>query len=321
MKKLFVCFAIATLCLSMISASAFNAVAKEYPKKPIKVIVPYSPGGDCDLTSRVWADFAKKELGVPVVVVNKTGGSGMLGSTFMLNSKPDGYTLMLAQAGTALLVPLLAGANYDMNNFTFISRIMTANCGIVVRKDAPWNTLDDFVKDAKANPGKYVFASAGATTWITLAMSNFEKMAGIELKHLEHQGSAPAITSILGKHADVTFVFPQSYAPQIKSNNMKLLALGERTDKYPGVPSFSELGYAGNYFGWGGISAPKGTPEDVVEKLDAFNKKLTRDPKFIKTLANTHADASYLGPQEFTTVVKEQNKELTNVVNSLNITK
>ncbi len=317
MKQLSLYFIVATLCLALIGATAPMAAAKGYPKKPIKVIVPYSPGGDCDLTSRVWADFAKKELGVPVVVVNKTGGSGMLGTTFMLNSKPDGYTLMLAQAGTALLVPLLAGANYDLNDFSFISRIMTANCGIVVRKDSPWASLDDFVKDAKANPGKYVFASPGATTWVTLAMTNFEKTAGIKLKHLEHQGSAPAITSILGKHADVTFVFPQSYAPQVKSGNMKILALGETTGKYPGVPSFSDLGYSGNYFGWGGITAPKGTPKEVVDKLDAFNKKLTQDPKFIKTLANTHADASYLDSEAFTKAVEEQNEELTEVVKSI----
>jgi len=315
MKKAFLNCLIAALCMVLIGAPM--ASAKSYPKKPIKVIVPYSPGGDCDLTSRVWADFAKKELGVPVVVVNKTGGSGMLGTSFVLRSKPDGYTLMLAQAGTALLVPLLAGANYDYNDFTFISRIMTANCGIAVRKDAPWNTLEDFVKDAKANPGKFVFASPGATTWVTLAMTNFEKTAGLKLKHLEHQGAAPAITSILGKHADVTFVFPQSYAPQVKSGNMKLLALGEKTDKFPGVASFEDQGYAGNYFGWGGITGPKGMPKEVVEKLNAFNKKLTQDPKFIQTLANTHADAGYLNPEDFAKAVSNQNKELTEVVKSI----
>lgn len=317
MKKLSIYLLTLTVCLALMGSTVPMAMANDYPSKPIKVIVPYSPGGDCDLTSRVWADFAKKELGVPVVVVNKTGGSGMLGTSFMLNSKPDGYTLMLAQAGTALLVPLLAGANYNMNDFTLISRIMTANCGIVVRKDSPWNTLADFVADAKANPGKYVFASSGATTWVTLAMTNFEKTAGIKLKHLEHQGSAPAITSILGKHADVTFVFPQGYAPQVKSGSMKLLALGEKNDTYPGVPSFSDSGYAGNYFGWGGISGPKGMPRDVVEKLDTFNKKLTQNPKFIQTLANTHADPGYLGPEAFTKAVQEQNEELTEVVKSI----
>ena len=116
------------------------AQASDYPNKPIQLVSPYGAGGDSDLTARVWAEFAKKKLGQPVVVVNKTGGGGLTGSLFAAKAKPDGYTLFLAQAGPNIIIPLTAkGANYSFDSFDYIARIMVANCAVVVNKDAPWN--------------------------------------------------------------------------------------------------------------------------------------------------------------------------------------
>lgn len=312
----------AVLVLALVIGVAFIQPAfagGDYPKKPIKLIVCYSPGGDADLTARVWADFAEKELGQPVVVVNKTGGGGVTGSTFAANSKPDGYTLYLAQAGATMIAPQTSKTAYGMDSFEFISRIMIGNCGIVVKADAPWNTLEDFVKDAKANPGKLIYGSPGASTWLTLAVQHWEMLAGVDLKHVEHQGSAPAVTSLLGGHVDMSFVFPQSYVPQVKSGKLKLLALGEKSDKYPNVPSFGELGYEGSYFGWGGIAAPKGVPQEVVTKIAETTKTLVNNPEFIKAIENIHATPSYLGPEEWSPILKAQYEGLSKVIDKLGI--
>lgn len=315
--------AVKILMITLVAVGVFSlqpALAKKaYPKKPIKLIVCYSPGGDADLTARVWADFAEKELGQPVVVVNKTGGGGVAGTTFAAHARPDGYTLFLAQAGATLIAPQTAQTTYDVDSFEYISRIMIGNCGVIAHKDAPWNTLADFVKDAKAKPNTLLYASPGAATWLTLAVQHWEMIADVDLKHVEHQGSAPAVTSLLGKHTNISFVFPQNYIPQVKSGNIKLLALGSPSDKFPGVPSFAQLGYSGEYIGWGGIAAPKGTPKEVIDKIAATTKVLVKNPQFIKALENIHATPSYMGPEEWTDAVNQQYKDLAVVIDNLGI--
>jgi tripartite-type tricarboxylate transporter receptor subunit TctC len=292
---------------------------KAYPRKPIKLIVCYSPGGDADLTARVWADFAEKELGQPVVVVNKTGGGGVAGTTFAANAKADGYTLFLAQAGATIIAPQTARTAYGMDSFEYISRVMIGNCGMIAHVDAPWNDLKDFVKDAQAKPGKLIYASPGATTWLTLAMRHWEMNADVKLKQVDHQGSAPAVTSLLGKHTDISFVFPQNYVPQVESGKVKLLAIGAPSEKYPTVPTFLAQGYEGEFIGWGGIAAPKGTPQDVIDKIAAVTETLVKNPKFIEALENIHATPSYLGPAEWTAAVKKQYDDLAKVIDALGI--
>ena len=316
MKQMAKVALVAVLAMGIFSMPAF---AKSYPKKPIKLIVCYSPGGDADLTARVWADFAEKELGQPVIVVNKTGGGGVAGTTFAAHARPDGYTLFLAQAGAVLIAPQTAKTAYDVDSFEFISRIMIGNCGIIAKKDARWNDLGDFTKEALANPNTLLYASPGATTWLTLAMQHYEQEAGVKLKHVEHQGGAPAVTSILGRHTDISFVFPQNYVPQVKSGAVKLLALGAKSEKFPNVPTFAELGIKGEFIGWGGIAAPKGTPKKIVDKVAAATKAMVKKPEFIKALENINAEPAYLGPDAWPQTVKQQYKDLAVTIDALGI--
>lgn len=186
---------------------AVPAQASDYPNKPIQLVSPYGAGGDSDLTARVWAEFAKKKLGQPVVVVNKTGGGGLTGSLFAAKAKPDGYTLFLAQAGPNIIIPLTAkGANYSFDSFDYIARIMVANCAVVVNKDAPWNNLKEFEAAAKKEPGKLVFASPAATSWLTFAMRNWFTGTGVQVKQVEYKSGGEAATAVLGGHADMTFL-------------------------------------------------------------------------------------------------------------------
>ena len=175
---------------------AVPAQASDYPSKPIQLVSPYGAGGDSDLTARVWAEFAKKKLGQPVVVVNKTGGGGLTGSLFAAKAKPDGYTLFLAQAGPNIIIPLTAkGANYSFDSFDYIARIMVANCAVVVNKDAPWNNLKEFEAAAKKEPGKLVFASPAATSWLTFAMRNWFTGTGVQVKQVEYKSGGEAATA------------------------------------------------------------------------------------------------------------------------------
>ena len=246
---------------------AVPAQASDYPNKPIQLVSPYGAGGDSDLTARVWAEFAKKKLGQPVVVVNKTGGGGLTGSLFAAKAKPDGYTLFLAQAGPNIIIPLTAkGANYSFDSFDYIARIMVANCAVVVNKDAPWNNLKEFEAAAKKEPGKLVFASPAATSWLTFAMRNWFTGTGVQVKQVEYKSGGEAATAVLGGHADMTFLFPQNYAPMASADKLKILAIGTKSDVYPNAPTFAEQGYEGNYYGWAGIAAPKGTPLHEIQR-------------------------------------------------------
>lgn len=300
---------------------AVPAQASDYPNKPIQLVSPYGAGGDSDLTARVWAEFAKKKLGQPVVVVNKTGGGGLTGSLFAAKAKPDGYTLFLAQAGPNIIIPLTAkGANYSFNSFDYIARIMVANCAVVVNKDAPWNNLKEFEAAAKKEPGKLVFASPAATSWLTFAMRNWFTGTGVQVKQVEYKSGGEAATAVLGGHADMTFPFPQNYAPMASADKLKILAIGTKSDVYPNAPTFAEQGYEGNYYGWAGIAAPKGTPKEILDRLAAISEEIVKDPEYIKAIKNMNATPDYSTGEAWMKQLKEQYAEMNKVLTDLGLT-
>ncbi|KAL1110054.1 hypothetical protein AAG570_014059 [Ranatra chinensis] len=305
-------------CLIMIVQPAS---AKEWPSKPITVVVPYAAGGDGDLTARLWADFAEKKLGQPILVVNKVGGGGMTGTNFAAKSSPDGYTLFLAQAGPVLLTPNMTKTTYSFDSFDYVSRIFVGNCALVVHSSAPWNNLTEFFADAKANPNKYSFASPGSTTWLSFAIRDLVKKAEVDFKFVEFQGGAPAVTAVLGEHATFTFCFPQNYATQLKAGNLKVLGIAEETPDVPGVKSFADQGFQGSYYGWAGIAAPKGVPAPILEKLDAITKEISADPDFIAKAKNMQATPAYLSQSDWLPVLQEQNQALGKVLEELGLKK
>lgn len=294
-----------------------STMAGDYPTKPIQLISPYGAGGDSDMTARIWAEFAQRKLGQPVVVVNKTGGGGLTGSLFAASAKADGYTLFLAQAGPSIIMPLTTHAGYDFNSFDYIARIMVANCAVVANPEQPYNDLAELAAKAKDEPGKIIFASPSATSWLTFAMRNWQNTTGCQLKQVEYQSGAEATTAVLGKHADMTFLFPQNYVPMAKAGKLKILAVGAKSEDFPEAPTFAELGYKGNYFGWGGIAAPKGTPKDVLEKLTAVTEEITKDPEFIKAIKNMGAAPDFTPGEKWISELNDQTEEMRAVLTSL----
>ena len=297
----------------------FSMEAKaEYPEKPITLVSPYGAGGDSDVSARIWAEFARKELGQPVLVVNKTGAGGLTGTLFAAKAKPNGYTLFLGQAGPCIMVPLITKTGgLNKNSFDYLSRFILTNSAVVANTDAPWNNLKEFQEAALKEPGKYIFSSPSATSWLALAFRSWLFQNGVKAKVVEYTSGAEGATSILGKHGDVTFLFPPNYTSLVDSGKLKILAIGAKSDKYPDVPTFAELGYKGNYYGWSGIVIPKGAPQEIKDKLIAVTDKISKDPEFIKAITNLGFTPDNTSGLEWQKQVDAQYQEMHTVLNEL----
>ncbi len=271
-----------------LSALGFSSAAQaEYPNKPITLVSPYGAGGDSDLSARVWADFARKELGQPVLVVNKTGAGGLTGTLFAAKAKPDGYTLFLGQAGPCIMVPLFSNTGgLSLDSFDYLSRFLLANPAVVVAKDAPWNNLKEFQADASKDSGKFSFADPSSTSWLALAFRSWMLSNDVNLKVVKYGSATESVTSVIGAHSDITFAFPPSYMSMVQADKVKLLAIGTKDERFPNAPTFEEQGYKGNYYGWSGIVIPKGAPQEIKDKLIAVTDKISQNPDFIKAVKN-----------------------------------
>ncbi len=302
---------------------SFTVTAQaEYPTKPITLVSPYGAGGDSDLSARVWAEFAKKELGQPVLVVNKTGAGGLTGTLFAAKAKPDGYTLFLGQAGPCVMVPLITktgGLNFD--SFDYVSRFLLTNSAVVVAKDAPWNSLKEFQADAQKNPNKFLFSDPSTTSWLALAFRSWMFQNNVSLRSVNYTSGAESATSLLGKHADITFLFPPNYETLVNADKLKILAIGAKSEKYPNAPTFEEQGYKGSYYGWSGIVIPKGAPKEVVDKLIAVTDKISKDPEFIKTIKNLGFTPDNTSGEKWKEEVKAQYVEMEAALTELGLIK
>ena len=292
-----------TLAMTLMAMSAFA----EYPTKPITVIVPYGPGGDSDLSTRVWADAVEKELGVPVVVINKAGGSGVVGTTFVANAKPDGYTLMNAGLGTVQVSPYFSKTPYTFDSFTPIVKMTAVPLGVVVPVDSKFKTYDDYIAAAKAAPNKITTGSWGAASSGTIMASIIANQLGYQPKFVHASGGALSMVSLVGGHINAAVSFPPIFGPHIKSGKARLLVLNKKMDAYPNVPTYADYGVKGSFEGWAGIFAPKGVPAEVVEKLVKVTAKVMKDPKVLKAYQNMNALVDFRHGPEWIADMKATN--------------
>ena len=264
-----------------------TAVSAAYPEKPINVIVPWSAGGDSDLTTRIWADAIEKELGVPVVVINKTGGGGVVGTSFVARAKADGYTLINAGLSNVLITPNFSKTPYDFNSFTPVVKMTAVPLGVVVSKDSPYKNFDDFVLAAKKK--KMTQGSWGAASSGTVLANLIAGQAGYQPKYVHAKGAADSMVSVVGGHIDSAVSFPPAFGPHVKADRARVLVMNQKMDQFPGVPTFESYGIKGSFEGWSGVFAPKGVPQEVVEKLTAATAKVMKDPKVLKAYDNIGA--------------------------------
>ena len=280
-----------TTAAALTMLCAGGAALAAYPDKPINVIVPYGAGGDSDLSTRVWADAVEKILGSPVVVINKTGGGGVIGTTFVAKAKPDGYTLVNAGLGNMQVTPNFSKTPYDFDSFQPIVKLTSVPLAIAVQADSPYKTFEEFVAAAKKKTltqGSWGAASSG-----TVLANIIADQAGYEPKYVHGNTTSESMISLIGGHIDSAVSFPPAFDPHVKSGRAKILIINQKMDAYPGVPTFAERGIKGNFEGWSGIFAPKGVPQEVVTRLVEATRKTMEDPKVRKAYENMGATIDF----------------------------
>ena len=244
-----------------------------YPIKPIRVVVPFAPGGAVDTVARVLGQQLSVQLGQPIVVDNRPGGSANIGAELVAKSAPDGYTLLLGSNGLATNGTLFPKLAFDaQRDFVTVARVGYAPLVLVVHPAFPAKNLKELVALAKSQPGKLTYGSAGNGSSGHLAGEQFKIAAGIDALHVPYKGGAPAIADLLGERLSFMPINPVEVLPHLRAGRLRVLAVGsaKRVPMLPDVPTFIEDGYS-NYQAtvWWGLVAPAGTPRDIVMKLNS----------------------------------------------------
>jgi tripartite-type tricarboxylate transporter receptor subunit TctC len=288
----------------------------EYPTKPVSFLIPFGVGGSADLMGRALANGAKDTLGQPIVPINRPGAGGGIMYTALNASKADGYSV--GWNSTSILTTTNIGnVPFKYTDFENICRIGYTAMPIAVRKDAPWNTLQELVDYAKKNPGKIKIGNAGTGSGTHLTAVMLAEVTDIQVVHVP-LGAKRRVPSCLGGEVQVICVPLPEAAPQCQAGQMRLLAVStaNRDPKFPEVPSMKELGYPVVMDLFRGISVPKGTPKSVIQKLVAAFEKGSQDEDFKKIADKKGFNISFQGNEAFEAYLKEQNE---NVIESLKL--
>lgn len=283
------------------------AAQGSYPTKSINLISPYPPGGAADLTARPLAPALERILKQPVVVVNRTGAGGAVGTQFVSTAPADGYTLMITVFSISTIpeADRVAGRTprFTRDQFIPIARINADPTMVIVHPSTPWKSVKDLVNDAKKRPNEIVFSSAGPFTVAHMAMEVFMQTAGVKLRHLPTTGGGPAMTALLGGHAFVTALSTGAVSPQAKAGKARVLANSgnKRLAAFPDTPTLKELGYDMEVYLWTGMFVRKEVPPEVVKTIRAAVRQAAQDPEFIKASDKMQMPPDYLDAPEFKT--------------------
>lgn len=286
-------------------AVASVAAAQEFPARPINIVAPFPPGGQADLMARPTAAAMEKLLKSPVVVVNKTGAAGAVGMAFVANSKPDGYTLLMALSSISVIPEadklFDRKPAYTMDQLIPIALVSADPTILVCRSERPWKSVKELVEDAKKRPDGISYSSSGIYGTLHMAMEMLIHSGGIKLKHVPYGGAAPALTALLGGHVDCMAAGPAVVLPHIKAGKLRALAgWGEkRIAVLPELPTLKELGYDAEFYIWAGMFAPKGTPEPIMKKLRDTVRAAVQDADFKAALDKMETPIAYLDAPEF----------------------
>ncbi len=279
----------------------------DYPEKPVTLVCWSSAGSGHDLMARMIAKVGEKYLGQPIVVVNKQGGSGRVAMSYVLNQRPDGHVL-LTNTRSMTLRFREPNARVTVDDFTYISRVVSAPFVIVVNKDSPFQTIDDLFTHARANPGKVNIGGYSIKSVDESLAGEIEAAVGIDLNYVPYRGGKEPVVAVLGGHIDVAIANPSEMITNYEAGNLRALALAteERFSPFDDVPTLTELGYpvAPDY--WRGVMASKDVPNEVVDKWDDVLRQVVADPEFIEFLDNANMYNGYLPSDAFTKLVRDQ---------------
>jgi len=274
-------------CAVLLAAAPPAWSQQPYPSRPIRLIVPFSPGGGGDLMARRVAVKLTERTGASVVVENRAGASGNIGAEVVMRSTPDGYTLLSTSSTYGIQASLGKTPFHPLNDVTPIAGLARAPAVFIVAPNSPFKSVKDVIAAAKRYPGEVTFGTAGVGAIAHMNIEHFAAVAGIQMTHVPYKGSSQALTDMLGGNIAFTTANPAVAAPMVKARRIRALAVGgsHRLPSMPDVPTFAEAGLPGfDPYDWKAILGPKGIPQDIVNRLNSELNAIVKDKDFAAVL-------------------------------------
>jgi tripartite-type tricarboxylate transporter receptor subunit TctC len=286
-------------------AFAPSWTSAQYPDRPITMVVPFPPGGVADTVARPVAEALARELKVPVVIENRTGAGGSVGMAHAARAAPDGYTILMALSSISILPE--ADKLFDrkpaftLSQFKPIARFTADPTVLVVRSDAPWKTLGDFVADARRRPGAYNYGSSGNYGTMHVPMEMLKSAAGFRMVHIPYTGAGPAVIALLGGQVDALASGPSTVAQHVRSGRLRALAhWGDKPlAALPDVPSLASQNFNVRFAQWSGLFVPAGVPDEVLQRLRAAARRAAADAQVHQIIRTAGSPVEYLDAPEF----------------------
>lgn len=309
--------ALLVISLAAVAPAVVQAQA-DYPNRPVKLIVPFAAGGTSDVMGRLIAEELGKQLKQPFIVENKGGAGGVIGMDQASKANPDGYTLVLSGIGTNAVAHGFQSPkpNYKESDLIHISQLASGPNVLVVNAAFPAKNLQEFVAYIKAHPGKVNYAQVPASSG-HLTAEYLKQVAGLDMLGIPYKGSAPALTDVLGNQVPVMVTNQDAVLPHVKAGKLRALAVtsAQRNPLYPDVPTVAEAGYPGfSAVSWTGLSAPKGTPQPIIDKLEAAMAKAFSEPAARAKLENAGFVVATSKSADYTRFIGEQGQHWAQVI-------
>ncbi|MDB5726915.1 MAG: hypothetical protein JWR25_413 [Noviherbaspirillum sp.] len=308
---------LAYVLLAAAMTLSLNANAQDYPSKQIKLIVPFQPGGGNDRVARIVAEKLRAKWGQPVIIENRAGAGGNIGSDVVFNAAPDGYTLLLTAPGPLVInKSLYAKFPFDPEAFVPVSVIATSYAVLTVHPKVPADSVRQLINYAKTHPGQLNFASSGAGATTHLGAELFKSMAAIDMVHIPYKGTGPALADLVSGQVDLMFMEISSVLPHIRAGKLRALGVGsdKRNPVLPDVPPVSEVlpGFVSQV--WYGMVAPPKTPAAIANKLSSAIAEILKHPDVAKQLQDNSIDAIGNTPAEMTQFMKQERERWGNLI-------
>ena len=311
-----------SLCAAALLVLA-PAAAQDYPTKPVRIVIPYAPGGGTDIVSRIIGQKLTERLGQPMIMDNRPGAASLVGTEIVARSEPDGYTIILSDTPITINPSVFGKVPYDpIKSFTPIALVASSPLMLVVHPSVAASNLGDFVKLAKAQPGKINIGSGGTGATTHVVGELFKLRAGVNLNHVPYKGTGPALADVVAGQIQSTFTTTPGAIPHVKAGRLKALGVStrKRTPGAPDVPTFEESGIRNfEAENWYGFQAPAGLPKPILTKLSQEILRAAELPDVRERFSNIALDPVTMPPEQFQRFIASEVRKWTEVVKAANI--
>jgi len=313
------------VALGMLGFASVIAVAQSWPQKPIRMIVPFPPGGGTDFVGRLVAKHLSQRLGQTIFVENRGGANGTVGLQALMQSNPDGYTIATTSDTPLTVNPLLyENLPYEpLRDFVLVATVARSAEMLAVHPSIPARNVPELIAFAKENPDRLSFGSGGVGNFSHLAMELFSLETGVKLLHVPYKGTGPAAMALIAGDVQIGFIPVQTLLPYVKSGQLVAIAIGEpqRMPSLPDVPTVSETLPGFETAAWEGIVVPAGTPKEIVTRLREATLSIMRDPAIAKQFTDQQKIVMALGPNEFADLIRKDSAKWEKVIKAAHIKK